>query len=76
MLLVKLRRGLPLVVLSKLLGIKKDTCISARSSLMSDLVPKNIGQSHIERRKVGEDHTTDFAKSETDVAIALADGTY
>ena len=85
MLLVKLRTGLSLAILSTLFGVKKNTCCkaihSARASLMSHFVPKHIGLSHIERSKVTADHTTEFAKvlfadSQTDVAIAVADGTY
>ena len=54
---------------------------SARVSLMSNFVPKYLDLSHIERTKVCEDHTTYFARvlfadSKTDVAIAVADGTY
>ena len=85
MLLVKLRTGLSLAVLSTLFGVKKVTCSkaihSARVSLMSHFVPKHLGLSHIERSKVNADHTTEFARvlfadSQTDVAIAVADGTY
>ena len=84
MLLLKLRTGLSLAVLSTLFGAKKITCMaihSARVSLMSNFVPKYLGLSHIERSKVCEDHTTDFARvlladSKTDVATAVADGTY
>ena len=85
MLLVKLRTGLSLAVFSTLFGVKKITCgmaiHSARVSLMSNFVPKYLGLSHIERTKEYEDHTTDFARvlfvgSKTDVAIAVADGTY
>lgn len=48
---------------------------------MSNFVPKYLGLSHIERSKVIQDHTTEFARvlfaeSQTDVAIAVADGTY
>ena len=44
-------------------------------------VPKYLGLPHIERNKVIEDHTTEFARvvfadSQKDVAIAVADGTY
>ena len=73
-----------MAVLSTLFGAKKITCMaihSARVSLMSNFVPKYLGLSHIERSKVCEDHTTDFAMvlladSKTDVATAVADGTY
>ena len=42
---------------------------------------KYLGLSQIERTKVGEDHTTNFARvffadSKTDIAIAVAGGTY
>ena len=85
MLLVKLRAGLSLAVLSTLFGVKKITCSIAmhlaRVSLMSNFVPKYLYLSHLERSKVCEDHTTDFARvlfadSKTDVSIAVADGTY
>ena len=65
--------------------MKKTTCSkaihSARVSLTSNFVPKYLGLSHIERNKVIEDHTTEFARvlfaeSQRDVAIAVADGTY
>ena len=65
MLLVELRTGLSLAVLSTLFGVKKITCrmtiYSASVSLMPNFVPKYLGLSHIERSKVCEDHTTDFA---------------
>lgn len=85
MLLVKLRTGLSLAVLATLFGVKKSTCSKAihlaRVSLMSNFVPKYLGLPHIDRNKVIEDHTTDFARvlfadSQRDVAIAVADGTY
>ena len=85
MLLVKLRTGLSLAVLSTLFGMKKTTCskaiYSARVSLMSNFVPKYLGLPHIERNKVIEDHTTEFARvlfadSQKHVAIVVADGTY
>ena len=65
--------------------MKKTTCSkaihSARVSLMSNFVPKYLGLPHIERNKVIEDHTTEFARvlfadSQKDVAIAVADDTY
>ena len=85
MLLVKLRTGLSLAVLSTLFDVKKINCSmaihSARVSLMSNSVPKYLGLSQIERTNVCEDHTTNFARvcfadSKTDIAIAVADGTY
>ena len=85
MLLVKLRTGLSLAVLSTLFGVKKITCSmaihSARVSLMSNYVPKYLGLSQIERTRVCEDHNTNFtrvffADSKTDIAIAVADDTY
>ena len=54
---------------------------SVRVSLMSNFVQKYLGLSHIERIKVNEDHTTEFARvlyvdSQKDVAIPVADGPY
>ena len=85
LLLVKLRTGLSLAVLSTLFGVKKGTCSkaihSARVSLMANFVPQYLGLSHIERHTVNKDHTTEFARvlfaeSKEDVTIAVADGTY
>lgn len=85
LLLVKLRTGLSLSVLSTIFGIKKKSCSSAihsaRTALMTSFVPNHLGLSHIDRNKVINDHTTTFARvlfgdSKSDVAIAVADGTY
>ena len=84
-LLVKLRTGLSLAVLSTVFGVKKITCSMtmhyARVSFMSNNAPKYLSLSQIERTKVCEDHTTNFARvffadSKTNIAIAVADDTY
>ena len=52
---------------------------SARVSLTSNFVPKYLGLPHIERNKVIEDHTTEFARvlfAESQRDVAVADGTY
>ena len=48
---------------------------------MSHFVPKYVGLSHIERSKVNAVNTIEFARvlfsvSKSDIAIAVADGTY
>ncbi|MCG7879800.1 MAG: transposase family protein, partial [Candidatus Thiodiazotropha endolucinida] len=66
-------------------GIGKKTCSKAihsvRTALMTSFVPKHLGLSHIDRTDVINNHTTAFANvlfgdSKSDVAIAVADGTY
>lgn len=85
LLLVKLRTGLSLSVISTLFGIRKNSCSkaihAARTALMTSFVPKYLGLSHIDRDQIIRDHTSTFAKvlfadSKSDVAIAVADGTY
>ena len=85
LLLVKLRTGLSLAILSTIFEIKKRYCgkaiHSARIALMATFVPKYLGLSHIDRDNLINNHTTTFAKvlfgdSRSDIAIAVADGTY
>ena len=85
LLLVKLRIGLSLTVISTLFGIGKKSCNkaihSARAALMTSFVPKHLCLAHINRNEVISNHTTTFANvlfgdSKSDVAIAVADGTY
>ena len=84
LLLVKLRTGPSLPILSTLFGIKKQSCSiaihAARSALMTGFVPKYLGFGHITRKDVIESHTSTFAKvlfgvDKEDTAICVADGT-
>ena len=65
-LLVKIRIGLSLAVISTLFGIGKKSCRkaihSARAALMTSFVPKHLGLAHINRNKVISNHTTAFVK--------------
>ena len=85
LLLVKLRVGLSLTVISTLFRIGKKSCSkaihSATAALMTSFVPKHLGLAHINRNEVISNHTATFANvlfgdSKSDVAIAVADGTY
>ena len=85
LLLVKLRTGLSLPVLSTLFGIKKRACgkaiHSARQALMTDFVPQHLGFEHVSRAEIIENHTSAFARvifgdDRDDVAVCVADGTY
>ena len=66
LLLVKLRTGLSLPVLSTLFGIKKRACgkaiHSARQALMTDFVPQHLGFEHVSRAEIIENHTSAFAR--------------
>ena len=84
LLLVKLRTGLSLLILSILFGIKKQSSSkvihAARSALMTDFVPKYLGFGHITRKDITESHTSTFAKvlfggDKEDTAVYVADGT-
>ena len=85
LLLVKLQTGPSLAVISTIFGIGKKSCSKAihstRTALMTSFVPKHLGLSHIDRTEVINNHTSTFANvlfrdSNSDVAIAVADGTY
>ena len=85
LLLVKLRTGLSLAVISTLFGIGKKSCSkaihSAGAASMTSFVPKHLSLTHIIRNELVSNHTTTFADvlvgdSKSDVAIVVADRTY
>ena len=65
LLLVKLRIGLSLTVISLLFGIGKKSCSkashSASAALMTSFVPRHLGLAHNIRNEVISNHATTFA---------------
>ena len=85
-LLCKLRLGLSNSMLAILFQLPNKRSISrtlesARSALMKEFVPHNLGFNHITRRQIIDQHTSTISKQlmyddEFNRAIIVADGTY
>ena len=85
-LLCKLRLGLSNQLLAILFELpdKKTvsrTIESARTALISEFVPFNVGFNHISRREIIDQHTTTIAKqlmcdNDNDTAVLVIDSTY
>ena len=85
LLLVKLRTGNSLNVLSSMFQIKDKSIVSkaiksAREALMKDFVPNNLGFNHISREDFIAEHTRPFVQEllaeGKPVAVLVLDGTY
>jgi hypothetical protein len=85
-LLCKLRLGLSNHLLAILFELSDKKTVSrilesARSALMAEFVPYNLGFSHISRREIIDQHTTNIAKqlmcgNDNDTAVVVIDSTY
>ena len=85
-LLCKLRRGLSNQLLAILFELpdKKTvsrTIESARTALISEFVPFNVGFNHISRREIIDQHTTTIARqlmcdNDNDTAVVVINSTY
>jgi hypothetical protein len=85
-LLCKLRLGLSNQLLAILFELSDKKSVSrilesARSALMAEFVPYNLGFSHVSRREIIDQHTTNIAKqlmcgNDNDTAVVVIDSTY
>ena len=84
--LCKLRLGLSNTILAILFQLPNKRAISraiesARTALMQNFVPNNLGFNHVTRRQIIDEHTSTISRElmcggESDRAILVADGTY